>query len=476
MPRDSRPPARTGRGLAGLVARAEAVAAAARGSWERIRSAIHQGGGNLSTPWDGVAGGARHFKVGARVAAPAPIVGQRSKSSTRQSRSIAGTVRRTDRIDGVEARAGPRQRSQWRVRGAKNGTPERASCVATRECSGGKATTGRCHGVARWSASEDAKGLALHRLTVGQSRPPGSCLRTRGGWNCKWQSTRVDRSRRNCRNPRGRGRDARCKGARAIPPAYRRAARGSGGSRSAQRHGLRASGLRSELESLRDQIAAAVGLGGRGRKAASHSERARLMVTKAIKAAIAKIRIGDASLGRYLATSIRRATLAPTIPTPCIPCPGSCRTPVQARDSAPLSICAGRRHVVPWFVTRRCRGRLESSGGSINENDSDTDSAGWVRDCVAARPTRERKERAMETRRASRRSWHWTNAILPRSTGARKAAGGFCQNVALAAFGYAPLWPTFSMGPRTGPRPGWSFEPDQLTIKQGTPLRCRPGR
>ena len=63
--------------------------------------------------------------------------------------------------------------------------------------------------------------------------------------------------------------------------------------------------LRSELEFLSDQIAAAVGLGGRNRKAASHTERARLMVTKAIKAAIAKVRTRDASIGRYLATVIK---------------------------------------------------------------------------------------------------------------------------------------------------------------------------
>jgi pimeloyl-ACP methyl ester carboxylesterase len=67
----------------------------------------------------------------------------------------------------------------------------------------------------------------------------------------------------------------------------------------------RAARIRSEIEFLRDQIAAAVGLNGRSRKAASHSERARLMVTKAIKAAIAKVRARDASVGRYLATSIK---------------------------------------------------------------------------------------------------------------------------------------------------------------------------
>jgi pimeloyl-ACP methyl ester carboxylesterase len=67
----------------------------------------------------------------------------------------------------------------------------------------------------------------------------------------------------------------------------------------------RAPRLRSELESLHDQIAAAVGLGGRNRKAASHSERARLMVTKAIKSAITRFRATDDALGRHLATSIK---------------------------------------------------------------------------------------------------------------------------------------------------------------------------
>src|SRR5262249_16265834 len=67
----------------------------------------------------------------------------------------------------------------------------------------------------------------------------------------------------------------------------------------------RATHLRSELEPLGDQIVAAVRVGGRDRKAASHTERARLMVTKAIKAAIAKIRARDALLGRHLATSIK---------------------------------------------------------------------------------------------------------------------------------------------------------------------------
>jgi hypothetical protein len=82
---------------------------------------------------------------------------------------------------------------------------------------------------------------------------------------------------------------------------------------------LRAARLRSELESLSDQIVAAVGLGGRNRKAASHTERARLMVTKAIKAAIAKIRAGNAPLGRSLATSIKTGNCCSYDPDPAHP-------------------------------------------------------------------------------------------------------------------------------------------------------------
>ena len=63
--------------------------------------------------------------------------------------------------------------------------------------------------------------------------------------------------------------------------------------------------LRWELECLGDQIAAAVGIRGRIRTTASHRERARLMVTKAIRAVIAKVRAGNAALGHHLATCIK---------------------------------------------------------------------------------------------------------------------------------------------------------------------------
>jgi pimeloyl-ACP methyl ester carboxylesterase len=67
----------------------------------------------------------------------------------------------------------------------------------------------------------------------------------------------------------------------------------------------RASRLRWELESLGEQIASAVGLRGRVRTKGSHHERARLMVTKAVKAAIAKVRGNNVALGIHLATTIK---------------------------------------------------------------------------------------------------------------------------------------------------------------------------
>lgn len=78
----------------------------------------------------------------------------------------------------------------------------------------------------------------------------------------------------------------------------------------------RASRLRWELETLGDQIAAAVGLRGRSRSSASHRERARLMVTKAIKAAIAKIDRSNPPLGHHLATCVKTGNLCAYNPGP----------------------------------------------------------------------------------------------------------------------------------------------------------------
>jgi tetratricopeptide (TPR) repeat protein len=81
----------------------------------------------------------------------------------------------------------------------------------------------------------------------------------------------------------------------------------------------RAARARAEHEFLSRELSAAVGLGGRGRRGASPAERARQSVTKAIKAAIAKIARESPSLGRHLSTTIRTGNFCRYDPDPRVP-------------------------------------------------------------------------------------------------------------------------------------------------------------
>jgi tetratricopeptide (TPR) repeat protein len=76
----------------------------------------------------------------------------------------------------------------------------------------------------------------------------------------------------------------------------------------------RASELRAELDMLAGELARGVGLGGRSRKAASHAERARLNVTRAIGAVLKKITAQDRVLGRHLEASVRTGTFCSYAP------------------------------------------------------------------------------------------------------------------------------------------------------------------
>jgi hypothetical protein len=75
----------------------------------------------------------------------------------------------------------------------------------------------------------------------------------------------------------------------------------------------------AEIDFLTEELAAAVGLGGRDRRAASHAERARLNVTKAMKAALSKISDSHPALGHHLATSITTGTFCAYTPDPTQP-------------------------------------------------------------------------------------------------------------------------------------------------------------
>jgi hypothetical protein len=63
--------------------------------------------------------------------------------------------------------------------------------------------------------------------------------------------------------------------------------------------------IKVEVDALSDELARAAGLGGRDREHASSAERARVSVTKAIRAAIGRIELHSPELGAHLAASIR---------------------------------------------------------------------------------------------------------------------------------------------------------------------------
>jgi hypothetical protein len=72
----------------------------------------------------------------------------------------------------------------------------------------------------------------------------------------------------------------------------------------------------AERDFLIGELARAVGLGGRGRRAASHAERARLNVTRAIRAAMDNLARANPSLGRHLAVTIRTGRYCSYTPRP----------------------------------------------------------------------------------------------------------------------------------------------------------------
>jgi predicted ATPase len=81
----------------------------------------------------------------------------------------------------------------------------------------------------------------------------------------------------------------------------------------------RAAKARAELDFLVAELARAVGLGGRDRRAASHAERARLNVSRAIRAAMANLARDNPSLGRHLAATIRTGRYCSYGPDPRAP-------------------------------------------------------------------------------------------------------------------------------------------------------------
>jgi hypothetical protein len=81
----------------------------------------------------------------------------------------------------------------------------------------------------------------------------------------------------------------------------------------------RAARAEAELDALTQQLASAVGLGGRDRPAGSAGERARISVTRAIRSAIARIAIHSPSLAAHLEATIRTGTYCSYTPDPRAP-------------------------------------------------------------------------------------------------------------------------------------------------------------
>jgi hypothetical protein len=81
----------------------------------------------------------------------------------------------------------------------------------------------------------------------------------------------------------------------------------------------RATKARQEMDFLVGELARAVGLGGRDRRAAAHAERARLNVTRAIRAALANLARANPSLGQHLAATVRAGRYCAYTPDPRAP-------------------------------------------------------------------------------------------------------------------------------------------------------------
>jgi tetratricopeptide (TPR) repeat protein len=81
----------------------------------------------------------------------------------------------------------------------------------------------------------------------------------------------------------------------------------------------RAARARAEVDALTEQLAGAVGLGGRDRRHPAPAERARVNVTKAIRAAIRRIAEHDPALGEHLTRTVRTGTFCVYAADPATP-------------------------------------------------------------------------------------------------------------------------------------------------------------
>ncbi len=79
--------------------------------------------------------------------------------------------------------------------------------------------------------------------------------------------------------------------------------------------------VQQEIDFLTEEITSGVGLGGRDRRAASAAERARVNVTRAIKAALQRLSVHHPALGLYLTRTINTGTFCSYTPDIHLPSP-----------------------------------------------------------------------------------------------------------------------------------------------------------
>ena len=78
----------------------------------------------------------------------------------------------------------------------------------------------------------------------------------------------------------------------------------------------RAARAQQEIDFLTDELARAVGLGGRSRSAGSAAERARVNVSRTIGAVVKKIAAGSPALGQHLTAAVRTGYFCAYEPDP----------------------------------------------------------------------------------------------------------------------------------------------------------------
>jgi hypothetical protein len=83
--------------------------------------------------------------------------------------------------------------------------------------------------------------------------------------------------------------------------------------------GAEAERVQGELDFIARELARAVGLGGRCRRSASCSERARVRATRAIRSAIRQIAAHHPTLGHHLEITLRTGTFCVYLPDPRVP-------------------------------------------------------------------------------------------------------------------------------------------------------------